>query len=130
MSQPFSFWAWGREPGVSWQIDWERVGRVTFAALEGLRLLGEAYQQGVSAQAASAIDPVAATALEAARVLGVSLDASSDEIRAALRRKLVASMIHPDQGGEVAHARKLIDAKNLLVERAKGKQTRSEEATS
>ncbi len=130
MSQPFSFWAWGREPGVSRQIDWERVGRFTVAALESLRLLGEAYQQVVSGQTANVLDPVAATALDAARVLGVSLDASSDEIRAALRRKLAVSRIHPDHGGEVAHARKLIDAKNLLVERARGKQTGSEKAAS
>ena len=48
-------------------------------------------------------------------VLGVEVDAGADEIRAALRAKLSASRLHPDQGGDGIRARELIDAKNLLI---------------
>lgn len=56
---------------------------------------------------------------EAAKLLGVMPSATIDEIRAALRAKLGASRIHPDQGGDAELAKRLIAAKNLLVERAK-----------
>ena len=57
--------------------------------------------------------------LSAAMTLGVSLDASEDEIRAALRARLADSRLHPDQGGDGDEAKELIAAKNLLVERAR-----------
>jgi curved DNA-binding protein CbpA len=53
------------------------------------------------------------------QVLGVSLDASADEIRAALRDRLATSQLHPDQGGDGKEATRLIAAKNLLIERLK-----------
>jgi hypothetical protein len=56
-------------------------------------------------------------AIEAASVLGVSVDAPPDEIRAALRRKITARAIHPDQGGDGEEAARLIAAKNLLLDR-------------
>ena len=56
----------------------------------------------------------------AAQLLGVGLDASPDEIRAALRAKLANSRIHPDQGGDGEEARRLMAAKNLLISRARG----------
>ncbi|HEY2733097.1 MAG TPA: J domain-containing protein [Polyangiales bacterium] len=55
----------------------------------------------------------------AAAVLGVSVDASADEIRAALRARLSSSRLHPDQGGDGEQAKILIAAKNLLIERAR-----------
>ncbi len=56
---------------------------------------------------------------DAARLLGVSIDASEDEIRAALRAHLASSRLHPDQGGDGEEAKRLIAAKNLLAERAR-----------
>lgn len=55
----------------------------------------------------------------AAALLGVAVDASADEIRAALRRALSASRLHPDHGGDGEQAKTLIAAKNLLIERAR-----------
>jgi hypothetical protein len=60
----------------------------------------------------------AATA-EAAALLGVAVDANADEIRAALRARLTASRLHPDQGGDAEEAKRLIAAKNFLIERAR-----------
>jgi hypothetical protein len=60
-------------------------------------------------------------AAEAAALLRVSLDASEDEIRAALRARLSSSRLHPDQGGDGEEAKRLIAAKNLLAERARRK---------
>jgi hypothetical protein len=54
---------------------------------------------------------------EAAELLGVPLDASADQIRGALRAKLARSGLHPDQGGDGHAAKRLIAAKNLLMER-------------
>lgn len=56
-------------------------------------------------------------AVAAATLLEVNLDASADEIRRALRRKLTIRRLHPDHGGNGAEAARLIAAKNLLIER-------------
>jgi len=58
-------------------------------------------------------------AVEAATILGVDVDATADEIRAALRSRLSSSRLHPDQGGDGEEAKRLIAAKNLLVARAR-----------
>jgi hypothetical protein len=58
-------------------------------------------------------------ALAAATLLEVNLDASADEIRRALRRKLSVERLHPDHGGNGDRAARLIAAKNLLIERLK-----------
>jgi hypothetical protein len=55
----------------------------------------------------------------AARLLGVEIHADADEIRAALRSKIVADAIHPDHGGDGAEAAALIAAQNLLLARAR-----------
>ncbi|HEY2743977.1 MAG TPA: J domain-containing protein [Polyangia bacterium] len=55
----------------------------------------------------------------AAAALGVSVDATADEIRAALRARLSSSRLHPDQGGDGEEAKRLIAAKNHLVARAR-----------
>ena len=62
-------------------------------------------------------------AARAAALLGVAVDASVDEVRAALRARLSASRLHPDQGGDGETAKQLIAAKNLLVERARVART-------
>jgi hypothetical protein len=56
-------------------------------------------------------------AMNAATLLGVAIDASTDEIRSALRARLSSSKLHPDQGGDGEEAKRLIAAKNRLVER-------------
>ena len=66
--------------------------------------------------------PADERAMHAASLLGVSIDASVDEIRAALRSRLSASRLHPDHGGDGEQAKMLIAAKNLLVERARAVQ--------
>jgi hypothetical protein len=58
-------------------------------------------------------------AFEARSLLGVTAFDGPDEIRKALRTKLAASALHPDQGGNGEEATKLIAAKNLLIARLK-----------
>jgi hypothetical protein len=58
-------------------------------------------------------------AVAAALLLEVNLDASADEIRRALHRKLSIARLHPDQGGNGTRAAQLIAAKKLLIERQK-----------
>ena len=58
-------------------------------------------------------------ASRAARLLGISLDAEPDEIRAALRMQIVARNLHPDHGGDGEQAKELIAAQNLLLARAR-----------
>jgi DnaJ-domain-containing protein 1 len=105
-------------------IDWDAGGRATLNVLEAFfKLMAEADGQRESRQTASRAN---ATVVydddeieEAARVLGVSVDATADEIRFALRAKMRASRLHPDHGGDEAQAKRLIAAKNLLIERTK-----------
>lgn len=54
---------------------------------------------------------------EAAALLGVSPDASRDDIRAAHRRLIAAA--HPDAGGATQRAAQLNAARDLLLKRAK-----------
>ena len=63
--------------------------------------------------------------VEAAALLGVSIDAPEDQVRAALRARLTASRIHPDHGGDGEAAKALIAAKNLLAERARLRAVRA-----
>jgi hypothetical protein len=53
---------------------------------------------------------------DAAALLGVSVDATEDDIRAALRARLSSSCLHPDHGGDGEVATLLIAAKNRLIE--------------
>lgn len=64
-------------------------------------------------------DEATADELDAAKQLGIRVDASADEVRAALRERIAASGIHPDHGGAHAAAARLIAAKNLLCDRAR-----------
>jgi hypothetical protein len=79
----------------------------------GIVLIAEA----LSAVKESTSHPPEDAAVEASAVLGVPLDAGADEVRAALRRELSASRLHPDQGGDGEAAARLIAAKNLLIQR-------------
>jgi hypothetical protein len=58
-------------------------------------------------------------AVEAAALLGVTVDASEDEIRSALRARFGSSRLHPDHGGDGEEAARVIAAKNLLIERVR-----------
>lgn len=62
----------------------------------------------------------------AARLLGVEIDADADQIRAALRSKIVARAVHPDQGGDGSEATELIAAQNMLIARARGLMTETQ----
>lgn len=52
---------------------------------------------------------------EAAAILGVAVDASDDDVRAA-HKKLI-SQLHPDKGGTDYLAAKINDARNFMLER-------------
>jgi len=60
------------------------------------------------------------TADEAAAVLGVSIDADEDAIKAA-HKKLIAQ-IHPDKGGTNYLAAKINEARDFLLSRAAGRE--------
>jgi hypothetical protein len=63
--------------------------------------------------------PVADAAdLEAGALLGVSLDASEDEIRRAYRARMARA--HPDRGGAHADAARLTAARDRLLRRIRG----------
>lgn len=78
---------------------------------------------GVDALADDAPVAIDAATAEAATLLGVAVEANADEIRAALRSRLSASQLHPDHGGDGEEAKRLIAARNLLVERARARRT-------
>jgi hypothetical protein len=96
-------------------IDWAKVADVTVRILDSV-------QAGLQEQARRAKEQAPETQNEARRaaaLLGVSLDASADEIRRALRVKLGSSRLHPDHGGDGVEAARLIAAKNLLIDRVR-----------
>jgi hypothetical protein len=55
----------------------------------------------------------------AAALLGVRLDSRPDEIRRAMRFKMIATGAHPDHGGHSSEAERLIAARDLLLEYTK-----------
>jgi hypothetical protein len=79
----------------------------------------EQEQQPCGADKPSARPEPDRRVVEAAAMLGITPDASEDEIRAALRALLSSSKLHPDHGGDGVEAKRLIAAKNLLIEHAK-----------
>ena len=109
------------------------------AALSDLVTAGlDAFTQWLQHQPSQAVDDddsrTAADAIEvddaaatAAELLGVSIDANADAVRAAFRatvKERVASGAFHDQRGTATdrQARDLIDAKNLLIERSRKEQ--------
>ena len=115
------YWWWEQQT-FDKAIDWEGVGRATFGAMEAFFKLMEAAQgqseDGKTTHGAKATysdgEPD-----RAAQLLGVPRNATADEIRSALREKMSTSRLHPDQGGNEEDAKRLIAAKNLLIERAR-----------
>lgn len=105
------------------------LGRVANAYIQAQRTEQEAHERAHQERAWEASWQTAWSppppdpeleARAAAALLGVSLDAAPDAIRAALRSKMARSRLHPDHGGDGTEARTLIAAKNLLIERARG----------
>lgn len=74
---------------------------------------GPARPAGGAGAAASASAPGAMSRKEAAALLGVSQDASPDEIRTAHRELM--KKVHPDAGGSDALAAKVQQAKDVLL---------------
>lgn len=119
--------------GVDWQataqraFDWAIFGAIVGAGIHVLATLVEQGKTDVDPEAAptepiedaelEAEDELDVERLDAAKVLGVSVDASADEIRAALRARMAETRVHPDQGGDGDEAKRLIAAKNLLIQR-------------
>ena len=61
---------------------------------------------------ATQLDPAV---VEAAALLGVPLEASAQEVRAAFRARMASDGVHPDRGGDEATARRLIEARALVL---------------
>jgi hypothetical protein len=124
VSRPEEWLWWTRNVENAKPINWEPLRQFAIRACEVLITFNERVQAEArarrAAEAAADLDEDDTSVRGAAALLGVSLGASADEVRAALRRKLGASRLHPDQGGDGEHAKRLIAAKNLLVERARG----------
>lgn len=79
----------------------------------------ESKEKPRSRQARSSANVVEARkAARAARILGVSVDATTDEIKAAFRAKV--RTVHPDltQAASEKKTREVIDARDVLVARA------------
>ena len=129
---------------IDWnEVTRTALGSAFFAGLIGgaLHVLGKVIDAEMQARAASPVQEPSRTpaataseteeeeeeededddeeddAREAAQLLGVSLNATDSEIRAALRSRLASSRIHPDHGGDGAEAKRVINAKNFLIER-------------
>jgi hypothetical protein len=125
--------------GINWrEVARSAIGSAFVAGLMGgaLHVLGKMIEADSSANAYVADDMQAPPldvepnmaevgesadddAARAAALLGVTVDAREDDIRAALRARLASSQLHPDQGGDGEEAKQLIAAKNLLIERAR-----------
>lgn len=119
-------------------IDWREVARAALGSAlvagliaGGFSTLAKLVEAEMQANAATDLDHdseddadedrVESDVREAAAALGVSPDSTADEIRAALRARLGASRLHPDHGGDGEEAKRLIAAKNLLLERLRGR---------
>lgn len=118
------WWGFGREHFTPIRL--EDGARLVWAIWNGARILHgqdaipwpEAAPHASPLPPRAPVDENAQTLLSAARLLGVSVEATPDEIRAALRAKM-ADGAHPDHGGDEAAAKRLIAAKNLLIEHAR-----------
>ena len=119
MSAP-SWWWENYEPKP---FDWQQAGRLAWCVLNCARIM-KGLPPVPLPQAPLAAAPkveVALTPTEAARLLGVTIDTPLGAVRAALRAKMSAGGVHPDQGGDEEVAKQLIAAKNLLIEHARRK---------
>ena len=66
--------------------------------------------------------PVDAAVLTAAAMLDVTVDATEQQIRSALRARLSESRAHPDHGGDGDHAKRLIGARELLLKHVRSQR--------
>jgi hypothetical protein len=109
-------------------IDSPFIAGIVGGALEGIakfidaeswleRAVAEARERQAAANHHAETDDDEAQVSGAADLLGVTVDASESEIRAALRARLASSRLHPDQGGDGEEAKRLIAAQNLLIAR-------------
>jgi hypothetical protein len=122
VSQWEESWWWLRNPKEAPPIDWGRVWQFAVSACEAYVAIDKELKRLLAeheAREAAIPDGDEHEARGAAAILGVSVDAPADEIRAALRRKLGTSRLHPDHGGDNETAKRFIAAKNLLVERSR-----------
>jgi hypothetical protein len=111
--------------------EWQHAGRIAWCVLNFARILSGQPVVPLPNMAtpppqtppppSTAIVDIPLTPTSAASLLGVTLDSSPDEVRAALRARMSAGSVHPDQGGDEEIAKQLIAARNLLIERARGR---------
>jgi hypothetical protein len=102
-------WWWEYSQREYRPINWDGVVRVLSQLADGF------------AKMAAASEPEMAPVAAAATLLGVRLDASPDEIRAALRKKMRDGKLHPDHGGDPEVAKRFTAASNLLIAHAKSR---------
>lgn len=88
-----------------------RVAQVAALTPFFKKLFGEAQARQSSRNGPSNSRPMSRQ--EAADILGVNINASADEIRAA--HKKLMQKIHPDRGGSDALAKQINQAKELLL---------------
>jgi hypothetical protein len=102
---------------IDWSHSFDRFGAFLDRLERALRAVQEGHARSAAptGEAAALVHPN----VEAATLLGVSLDATPDQIRAALRAKMGEARVHPEHGGDPDLAKRLIAAKNRLIERAK-----------
>lgn len=128
------------EPSNAGRTDWKQLandfltsalfGTLMTSAFRALRAALDEKAAQQKRQSAGRIDDDIGAELadddeeearEAATLLGVDVDSSEREVRAALRAHLTLSRLHPDHGGDHAKTARLLDARNLLIERARAR---------
>ena len=121
MSAPDSWWGLAQQ-GAAKPIDWGRVGRFAWFVLNCAHVCNGGrpvpWPDTPTPSPPRRVAETPRTPSEAANLLGVLVDADRDEVRAALRAKM-GNGAHPDHGGDPEIAKKMIAAKNLLIERAR-----------
>jgi hypothetical protein len=95
----------------------ERIGGLDWWDLVDAALNFACEELGVEPGAETVLADEDRDLRDAAALLGVSGDADHDEIRAALRARLTETRAHPDHGGDEEYAKRLIAAKNFLIQR-------------
>lgn len=117
------WWGFGQQQQTK-PIDVEGTARFVWCVVNCARILNgqdpEPWPQPPPTPTPAPQVEFAKTPEAAAKLLGVSVDASTDAIRAALRARM-GNGAHPDHGGDERVAQQLIAAKNLLVEHARRK---------
>lgn len=120
---PFHRW-WGLDDQQKHDIDWKRVGQFGWLLLNCMSVLdGGNVVPWPQSQPPLPKFVLPRTPIEAAQVLGVSVDATPEQIRAAWRAKMINGA-HPDHGGgDEDRAKQLNVAKTLLVAHARRRRS-------